>query len=449
MSGKRFDLNVTEEDSFESADWLGRAQLADSMLALMTNSQGPLVVALDDDWGTGKTHFLKLWERKLRSEGVPVVFFNAFENDFSDDAFVALSASLAGALQEHSDVKPKQTSDYLEKAAKFGKIVGKSAINIAIKATTAGLVDVVDAGEAVDTAVSEVGFEATNQYQRLIQERSGFQSAKRDFGQALSDLRLSLQGESDFPLVVIVDELDRCRPNFALDVLECLKHFFQNERTHFVLGVSLPALEQSVVSLYGAPSSGSGYLSRFIDYRISFSPSQHSTKLIDLKNYALKLWRSEVILMKHHGSAEAFAEIIAIIVSKNNGSLRDINRVFSMLYISFATLNERNFVTPPIIGGLILMKFYEPRLFQMAIDETLTFGEVSTFFGFNSDIASYSAEERTLQWSHEWWAVLMGEKVKESLRDEIARSTSRYMLGQRNVVTFCAKNIVDRFWQGA
>jgi len=448
VSGKRFDLKVADEDDFASADWLDRGQLANSMLALVTNSQDPLVVALDDEWGTGKSHFLRLWEKKLRKEGVPVVFFNAFENDFSDDAFVALSACLAGALEEFYADRPVQTSDYFEKAAKFGKIVGKSALNIAIKATTAGVVSAVDAGEAVDAAISQAGAEATNQYQRLIKERAGYQKAKKEFGIALSDLRTSLQVDSDLPLVFIVDELDRCRPNFALDVLECLKHFFENEKTHFVLGVSLPALEESVISLYGSQSNGSGYLSRFIDYRISFTPSQHSTRLIDLKKYAEKLWRSDAVFNKHQQSSEAFAEIIATIVSKNGGSLRDVNRVFSMLYVSFATLTERSFISPPIVGGLVLMKFYEPRLFEKAMDETILFSDVVAFFGFNDAMNEYGAGQRALQWTHEWWAVVMKQEVDESVEQQILLAISRYSLSRRDLVSFCAKNVVNRFWQG-
>ncbi|MFG5380740.1 P-loop NTPase fold protein [Yoonia sp. R2-816] len=317
MSGKRFDLSIKPEDTFETADLLGRKDLAESMLALVETSVDPLVVALDDDWGAGKTYFLKLWQKMLISEGLPVIYFNAFENDFSRDAFVSLSASLAEALNLNDNSSTRHKHTFLLKAAKFGKIVSRSLVNVAIRAGTAGAVDIADAGEAVDAALTQIGDETTQRFHDLIDEKSNFREELHAFKAALVEVRLALQADdNDFPLVFIIDELDRCRPDFALDLLECLKHFFELEKTHFVLGVNLEVLEKSVTSVYGGDLEGNGYLSRFIDYRLSFSPARHSSKRQDLVTYARHLWKRAEALELHNDVSEGLIEIVASGVEK-------------------------------------------------------------------------------------------------------------------------------------
>ena len=170
MSGKRFDTELKPEDTFETADKLGRKSLAESMTSLVSISSDPLVVALADERGTGKTFFLKLWQGLLKEQGIPVIYFNAFECDFSGDAFVSLSASLAEALENSAitDKKPKKV--FLKKAARFGKIVSRSLVNVAIRAGTAGAIDAAEAGDAIDAAISQAGKETSQKFENLIAE---------------------------------------------------------------------------------------------------------------------------------------------------------------------------------------------------------------------------------------------------------------------------------------
>ena len=67
------------------------------------------------------------------------------------------------------------------------------------------------------------------------------------------------------PLLVMIDELDRCRPTYAVELLETAKHLFAVDQVVFVLAVNRTELQHAVKALYGNEFKADGYLRRFID----------------------------------------------------------------------------------------------------------------------------------------------------------------------------------------
>ena len=78
---------------------LNRKPLADALTNVMKSIQDSAVIALDGAWGSGKTTFLKMWSQQLQDTNIPVIEFNAWETDFSDDPLVALSAEVIQGLK--------------------------------------------------------------------------------------------------------------------------------------------------------------------------------------------------------------------------------------------------------------------------------------------------------------------------------------------------------------
>ena len=87
----------------------------------------------------------------------------------------------------------------------------------------------------------------------------------RQLREAITLLAQSLESK---PLVVIIDELDRCRPTFAIECLERIKHVFAVEGVVFVLGVYCDQLAESIRAVYGQGFDSHGYLGKFIDYHM-------------------------------------------------------------------------------------------------------------------------------------------------------------------------------------
>ena len=96
-----------------------------------------------------------------------------------------------------------------------------------------------------------------------------YQKAKNAIGQfkeAFACLAQELfESEPRKPLIIMIDELDRCRPSYAIELLEMAKHLFSVDHVIFVLAVNRTELAHSVKAMYGSGFDAEGYLRRFID----------------------------------------------------------------------------------------------------------------------------------------------------------------------------------------
>ena len=214
------EINIGEDGFDEDHDWLNRKDSAERLSGLVEQFRQPLVVALDENWGSGKSHFLKLWigehkrwlEEKQSPTETKVIYFDAFEHDYLDDPL----ASLVIHLEKHLE------GDEISKLKTIAiRLLVPFAKSIASKATS-GLSD------EVIGAMHEPLWEA-----------------EKKRVEAINEFRVALENSAkQHRLVFIIDELDRCRPDYALSLLEVSKHFFQVQNVHFILGANLIAQQQ-------------------------------------------------------------------------------------------------------------------------------------------------------------------------------------------------------------
>ena len=223
---------------------------------IVSRIEGSCVLALDAPWGYGKTTFLDMWAKWLRLEeqGFPVVAcFNAWETDFTNHPFLALSSELTKALESCTKTAPIPDVDALKNAAKR---LLRVAIPAAVSQLAGSLLPVV--GAAVGAALSEAVSDKadTNDYLETKEAIAEFKAALEELAQGLGK-----------PLVIMIDELDRCRPSYAVELLEVAKHLFAvgDANVVFVLAVNRAELVHSVKALYGVGFDAEGYLRRFFD----------------------------------------------------------------------------------------------------------------------------------------------------------------------------------------
>ena len=251
------EIDVPEDNPFKN-DLLGRKEPVEVLTHIVGSLEGPCVLAVDAAWGAGKTTFLRIWAQHLRNQEFPVVEFNAWETDFSGDPFVALSTELTEGLQKYAANELLATK--IGETKRVAREVLRRAVPGVIRLATAGLLDV---GPLMEKEVGQAF--ASYVKDRLSEYREAQESVKA-FRVVLQDMAdtLSKSGK-DRPLIVVIDELDRCRPSYATELLEIAKHLFAVDHMVFVLAVNRAELTHSIRALYGGGFDAEGYLRRFFD----------------------------------------------------------------------------------------------------------------------------------------------------------------------------------------
>ena len=275
---KPADVAVPVGDPFQN-DCLDRGQTAEALSRLVRKIDGPCVVCLDAEWGMGKTTFLRMWQEQLSHKGFPVVMFNAWDNDFANEPFLALSEELRRVL----GVPGGEKADRVKKLASAAKSV---LVNVgpALSGVAASLAA---GGAAGDIAAAVTGHVAALAEQDLSRYAAAG-GAMKEFRKALEEAaaaRAAAKGAIP-PLVVLIDELDRCRPSYAVEVLEVLKHLFAVKGVVFVLAVHRSQLEHAVKALYGAEFDATVYLRRFFDVDLRL-PDVNRNEFIDAQVKAI------------------------------------------------------------------------------------------------------------------------------------------------------------------
>lgn len=244
-------LNSFEEDLLhreDLADYLS-VYIKTTLPAVNTNS---LVLALNSSWGTGKTSFINMWIDKLKKtpDEYNIITYNAWENDDCPEAIVPLICS----FNQLGENDPAKTEKMKNKIISVLKILGPRVINsvawgmfhIDVNEITQGCSDL------MESTSSETIYD---EYTTLNKKKEAFRELVREFA------------SEEKPLLIFVDELDRCRPTFAIETLEAVKHFFDLKNVIFVFSIDIEQLRHSIKTIYGEIECV-GYLQRFFDYQI-------------------------------------------------------------------------------------------------------------------------------------------------------------------------------------
>ncbi|QIO59979.1 MULTISPECIES: KAP family P-loop NTPase fold protein [Rhizobium] len=442
-------LEIGDEEGFSTGkDLFGKSELAKGMSNLVAMVEDPLVIAFDGQWGSGKTTFLKMWAGELRKSGHPVIFFDAFENDYVEDAFAALAREIVELAENQAPAKSQVAQTIKEKATHLGALLfrgtAKVGMKVAVRAATAGLAssdDFKDIGEDIGKEVEDA---AQAYMEQLLDQPRKQKEIAESFRTALENLPSLLappaEGEKQKPLIFIIDELDRCKPHFALALLERIKHFMAVPNVHFVLGVHLTHLQSSVRYAYGNDINAAAYLQKFISLTILNIEGAEERRQTDLHKYADHLARTLAFSNNRERQLEASVETIIRLIQCEQMSYRTLERAFTVLALAIGMTSENRLQLGAIMGGLVMMKLLRPDLFKKAKQGSLKLEEVREFLHFSPD------EDRGggMGWEEQWWTYLLADPLPEELR-EFGKSLVSYSFRSRpDVVKHTANYVIDR-----
>lgn len=311
------EIEVTPYKPFAN-DMLNRERFAstlDSVVELYSDTG--CVLSLNGEWGSGKTTFVRMWRQHLIDNGFKTLYFNAWKTDFLDDALTALLGELKDEFPNNEHIK-----SIVAKGAKLSLCVTEAIINGFLHKVT-GI-----KAEALSAAVSSI----KEQFADSVESYAKRKSDLEDFKQSLSELVASESNGK--PVVFFIDELDRCKPNYAVQVLERVKHLFEVPNIVFIVAVNEDQLQYAVQGFYGSCNiNGKEYLRRFFDITITLPTP-------NLFEYAKTLYRKhnfesffraqqEHSHSNSHRDEDYFIGFAGDILTGSNMNLRLANKIFA------------------------------------------------------------------------------------------------------------------------
>lgn len=364
-------------DRKAEAELLQRFLVSETVYLENRKERKSIVLGLDAPYGIGKSFFLERFVRQIKLNH-PVAFVDAWADDTNDEPLVAFMASINEALEPFLKKSAKVKSRLQDATRAALPIVGKVAWGAGKTFVTKwvgheaveGIAELTrnggsvsspntakdddkssweqaadDAGEAiskeVEDLVDKAGAAMLEAYRQRKQSRAEF---KRKMAALVDAIRKS-EVPSYPPLFVVIDELDRCRPDYAIRVLEEIKHFFDVPGVVFVIALHGDQLARSVGAVYGPTFDGGDYLRRFFTrkYRLR-EPSLGELAAEQWTSTGLDVYPFRVPKVKvEEGEGEVEpqpARFVAMIVDDYFGTSRELIAVIDMIRIFNERWNE-------------------------------------------------------------------------------------------------------------
>lgn len=351
---KRVDEEPTPkaiEDALNQ-DPLHRKREIENFLKMLITVEPPYTFVIDAPWGSGKTFFVKQVARVLQMANPTLdhdletlnatlgetatelpampclpIYFNAWEDDHFDNPILPILASIANAADEQS--------------VKGGKDFGKGVISV------------------IETAASIIGYGVD--INGIIENFSGTDfleqyKAEKELRSKIGELIKNHLPKIAKRAIIFIDELDRCRPEFAIKVLEQTKTLFQQEDIVVVYSTDITQLAHSLQGVYGSSFEGRKYLERFYDKRLELNPIKPA----------------EYLLYKGVNTMDGytFIDITIDLLSYKHASLRACNRLAEPIanlldYISkhneyFGDTKLQRFQYHCLLPVMNILAYYEP-----------------------------------------------------------------------------------------
>lgn len=368
MKIKHDELVIDKEFPFANCQ-LDREKYAVILTKLIETYADGFVLAINNEWGTGKSTFVKMWKQHLENQGYKTIYFNAWEHDFDDKPLPAILSELktidADGINEASFKQlVSKVSIFADKALSSAlKIVAKQfgadeLLQDIIKGSTEGITAILNS-EIDEYAKKKIG---------LLE----FKSKLKEYVNSIRDGK---------PIIFIVDELDRCRPDYSVRVLEQIKHFFSIDGIVFVLSIDKVQLGHAIRGVYGSDQiNAEEYLRRFIDVEYSIpEPDTNSFcnylfTYFEFDKFFNLLQRSVIIDFKY--DVANFISTSALLFDKAKLPLRLQEKIFAHARIAIGLFKHSDYLFPDLFIMLAYIKFTNIDFYHKLKAKTLTLESV-------------------------------------------------------------------------
>lgn len=298
-------------------------------------TKNPFVLNINAPWGYGKTFFLKSLKEELEKEH-EVIYFDAWKNDFTKEPLLAFFSEINNSLEKYLKAYNKTKKPFLNS-------IFKSSLPILISVLTKHLTGLTleqfnellsededekkDVKDDTKTTLSSIMSKTT---ELALKEHSTIKKSIKEFKiNMLEILNLIKTQEKKLPLFILIDELDRCRPNYAIELLENIKHIFDIEGIYFIVATNSQELSHSINAIYGANFSSETYLKRFFN-------QEYTLKEPDIYDYCKFLFEKEIDVLLNDKVK------IFNLLSQENYPDKNLNVIMFSTYAQYFKLGLRD-----------------------------------------------------------------------------------------------------------
>lgn len=251
-----FDYSDENIERTISGDYFDRNKYLKILLKSIINSDNQETLALNGEWGSGKTVFLhqfmhiaqntdiatKIGVDNYVPDDLEIFYYNAWEHELLKQPSIALLNSIS---HEYKIIDENDKDNI--------KILFQRVANIAIKIGTAGSLSVEDFLMPSDKGLNVKVIQDT--FHHIIDYIRKKKCCKR--------------------VVIIIDELDRCKPTNVIKLLEEVKHFYNHKALTIIFSADLIQLSNTIKKMYGNNFDAELYLQRFFDNTFSLNSSNY------------------------------------------------------------------------------------------------------------------------------------------------------------------------------
>ena len=316
----KFELD--ENDPFAN-DLLDRKGFAEKLTNIILANKDELVISLNGQWGEGKTTFIRMWKVYLETQDIPSIYIDAFKIDYTDDAFVPIALEIDAFVKSKLGNDSKRHKELYDKTLEVGKRLFLWTGKVGLKALTLNAIGDAEI-DSLSKVADDIAADVSEQFDKFTEEKFLIHQSTENLFESyrctLAEIA-NIVGNGEKPLIIIIDELDRCRPRFAVQILEKIKHFFSVNNVVFVLSVNQQQLEHAIKAEYGIGIDANTYLQKFVDInaslpRVSLDGKQSIRKYL---NFLLKQHDLNSVL-EYNQNTKSFYNLLLNILNKNHTS---------------------------------------------------------------------------------------------------------------------------------
>lgn len=343
------NITFTDRDEFK------RETVAEKVALLLESSIDISPMVVDGGWGTGKTEFChKLINLMKGKDSHHLIYVDAFQADHADEPLLTILAEILKVLPEG-----EQRESFVQKVlptVRYGlKTLAKAGVAHVLKQDTETVLDGFDkeiqkvADKAIDSSVES-----------LLKDHIKANESLEALQKMMADIT------EEKPIVVFIDELDRCRPDFAVNILEVIKHTFPVSGVQFVLVTNTNQLKASINHRYGDSVNAQQYLDKFLKFTFvlpnSFSNHSGLEKFLASVFHYQNLVNQSPLLESLNLAENAEFAFVRHVISEHHLSLREVETLVRCIEV-YQQLSNGQALADDVVFGYRLLRLFGVMLF--------------------------------------------------------------------------------------